>query len=41
MLSKDYLGEVVLLLDEWFKDDAYGFDDPNNKVRPSGISGFA
>ena len=34
MLTKEYLGEVALPLDDWFKDDnAYGFDDPNNKVR--------
>ena len=30
MLTKDYLGEVALPLDDWFKGDAY---DPNNKVR--------
>ena len=33
MLTKDYLGEAALPLEDWFKDDAYGFDDPNNKVR--------
>jgi phosphatidylserine decarboxylase len=34
MLTKEYLGEAALPLDDWFKDDnAYGFDDPNNKVR--------
>lgn len=34
LLKKDYLGEVSIPLDDWFKDDnAYSFDDPNNKVR--------
>ena len=33
--KKDYLGEVAIPLDDWFRDDnAYPFDDPNNKVRP-------
>ena len=39
VLRKDYLGEVSIPLDDWFRDDnAYPFDDPNNKVsidRPS------
>ncbi|EKM58743.1 uncharacterized protein PHACADRAFT_253246 [Phanerochaete carnosa HHB-10118-sp] len=31
MLKKDYLGEVAIPLDGWFRDDnAYSFDDPNN-----------
>jgi Ca2+-dependent lipid-binding protein len=31
--KKDYLGEVSIPLDEWFKDDnPFAFDDPNNKV---------
>lgn len=31
--TKDYLGEVSIPLDQWFKDDnAFAFDDPNNKV---------
>ena len=39
MITKDYLGEVAIPLEDWFSDshggatDAYGFDDPNNKVR--------
>lgn len=33
MLSKDYLGEVSVPLEDWFRDDnAYGFSDPNNRV---------
>ncbi|EPQ52482.1 hypothetical protein GLOTRDRAFT_140216 [Gloeophyllum trabeum ATCC 11539] len=32
MLKKDYLGEVSLPLEDWFKGGrALGFDDPNNK----------
>jgi phosphatidylserine decarboxylase len=32
-LRKDYLGEVSIPLEDWFRDDnAYPFDDPNNKV---------
>ena len=32
-LSKDYLGEVAILLEDWFNDDnAFAFDDANNKV---------
>ncbi|KAI0337278.1 hypothetical protein BDW22DRAFT_969139 [Trametopsis cervina] len=32
MLKKDYLGEVSIPLDDWFKDDnAFAFDDANNK----------
>jgi phosphatidylserine decarboxylase len=34
MLTKEYLGEVAILLEDWFgEDNAYAFDDPNNKVR--------
>ena len=33
MLSKDYLGEVSIPLEDWFRDgNAYGFSDPDNKV---------
>lgn len=33
MLKKDYMGEVALPLDEWFRQDGvYAFDDPDNKV---------
>lgn len=33
VLKKDYLGEVAIPLDDWFRDDnAYSFDDPNNMV---------
>ncbi|KAI0693420.1 phosphatidylserine decarboxylase-domain-containing protein [Cytidiella melzeri] len=32
MLKKDYLGEVSIPLDDWFRDDnPFAFDDPNNK----------
>jgi phosphatidylserine decarboxylase len=34
MLTKEYLGEVAILLEDWFgEDNAYAFDDSNNKVR--------
>ena len=34
ILRKDYLGEVAIPLEDWFRDDnAYPFDDPGNKVR--------
>lgn len=33
MLSKDYLGEVALPLEDWFNNgNTFAFDDPNNKV---------
>jgi phosphatidylserine decarboxylase len=38
MITKDYLGEVAILLEDWFSGsyegaaDVYGFDYPNNKV---------
>jgi C2 domain len=38
MLSKEYLGEVALPLDDWFVDKqtgeqrSFGFDQPGNKV---------
>jgi phosphatidylserine decarboxylase len=33
MLKREYLGEVALPLEDWFKDDnAFAFDDPNNKA---------
>jgi hypothetical protein len=34
MLKKEYLGEVGLPLDDWFRGEgALGFDDPHNQVR--------
>lgn len=34
MLKKDYLGEVSIPLEDWFRNgSAYGFNDPGNKVR--------
>jgi phosphatidylserine decarboxylase len=36
MLTKKYLGEVALALDDWFRGEegsALGFDDPGNQVR--------
>lgn len=31
--KKDYLGEVAIPLEDWFRDDnAFAFDDPLNKV---------
>jgi len=36
MLKKEYLGEVALPLDDWFRQEGvYAFDDPKNQVRPS------
>lgn len=33
VLKKDYLGEVAIPLDDWFRDDnAHSFDDPSNMV---------
>ena len=36
MLSKDYLGEVALSLESWFRgegeENVFGFDEPGNKV---------
>ena len=33
MLTKDYLGEVAIPLEDWFNDNnAFGFDGANNKV---------
>jgi phosphatidylserine decarboxylase len=32
MLKKEYLGEVALPLEEWFKNGAVAFDDVNNLV---------
>jgi phosphatidylserine decarboxylase len=35
MLTKEYLGEVALPLDDWFRGEegsALGFDDPANQV---------
>lgn len=37
--TKEYLGEVAIPLDEWFRDDRpFGFDDPDNTVRASSSS---
>ena len=33
MLKKEYLGEVGLPLEDWFKNGIYAFDDPDNEVR--------
>ena len=34
VLKKDYLGEVALPLEDWFRDgSAFPFEDPNNRVR--------
>jgi phosphatidylserine decarboxylase len=44
MTSKDYPAEVSMPLEDWFSGshggatDAYGFDEPNNKVRRVAIS---
>jgi phosphatidylserine decarboxylase len=35
VLSKDYMGEVAIPLEDWFghrDGTGYGFDDPDNKV---------
>lgn len=33
MIKKEYLGEVSIPLEDWFRNDsAFPFDDPNNKV---------
>ena len=38
MLRKEYLGEVSLPLEDWFKDEnAFGFDHHNNKASPRGF----
>ena len=35
MLRKEYLGEVALPLEDWFRDgNTFGFDDDQNKVPP-------
>jgi phosphatidylserine decarboxylase len=33
MLRKEYLGEHALPLDEWFKGNAFAFDDHDNQAR--------
>jgi len=33
MLRKEYLGEYALPLDEWFRGNAFAFDDLDNQVR--------
>ncbi|KDQ52654.1 hypothetical protein JAAARDRAFT_39909 [Jaapia argillacea MUCL 33604] len=38
MLKKDYLGEVGISLEDWFKDgNAFAFDDPYNKPFSSNV----
>ncbi|KAI0245970.1 phosphatidylserine decarboxylase-domain-containing protein [Lactifluus subvellereus] len=32
MLKKEYMGEHALPLDEWFKGNAFAFDDPDNEA---------
>lgn len=32
LLKKEYLGEAGVLLDDWFKGGAFGFEDPANEV---------
>jgi phosphatidylserine decarboxylase len=32
-LRKEYMGEHALPLDEWFKGNAFAFDDPDNQAR--------
>ena len=33
VLKKDYLGEVAIPLEDWFRDgNAFAFDDANNRV---------
>lgn len=34
LLGKEYLGEVSLSVEDWFKNRAIAFDDANNSVRP-------
>ena len=37
--TKEYLGEVSIPLDDWFRDDRpYAFDDVDNHVRPVPLS---
>ena len=33
VLKKEYLGEFALPLDEWFKGNAFGFEDHDNQAR--------
>lgn len=33
MLRKEYLGEYALPLDEWFRGNAFAYDDLDNQVR--------
>ena len=38
VLRKDYLGEVAIPLEDWFKDgNPFPFDDVNNKVSPASL----
>jgi len=32
VLSKDYLGEAALLLEDWFAERSFAFSDPGNTV---------
>ena len=40
MLRKEYLGEFALPLDEWFKGNAFGFEDHDNQARRILLSKF-
>jgi hypothetical protein len=40
VLKKDYLGEFALPLDEWFKGNAFGFEDQDNQACPILLSKF-
>ena len=35
MLTKEYLGEAALPLEDWFVERPFAYDDPNNTVRRS------
>jgi phosphatidylserine decarboxylase len=37
VLRKDYIGEIALPVEDWFKDGVVGFDDEKNAV-PSLLS---
>lgn len=35
VLKKEYMGEVSIPLEDWFRDNnAFPFEDPNNRVSP-------
>lgn len=40
VLKKEYLGEFALPLDEWFKGNAFGFEDHDNQARCILLSKF-